>query len=87
MYALIDEIEDIPVTRRKENLTWGIECPIDSEHVIYVWFDALINYYTFAKFQLYEASFYPSCALRNSYDFHPPQPRPRTVCNQYVWCK
>lgn len=49
MYALIDEIEDIPVTRRKENLTWGIECPIDSGHVIYVWFDALINYYTFAK--------------------------------------
>jgi len=49
MYAMIDEIEDIPVTRRKENLTWGIECPIDSDHVIYVWFDALINYYTYAK--------------------------------------
>jgi methionyl-tRNA synthetase len=49
MYAMIDEIEDIPVTRRKENLTWGIECPIDSSHVIYVWFDALINYYTFGK--------------------------------------
>ncbi len=49
MYAMIDEIEDIPVTRRKENLNWGIECPIDSGHVIYVWFDALINYYTFAK--------------------------------------
>lgn len=49
MYAMIDEIEDIPVTRRKENLSWGIECPIDSGHVIYVWFDALINYYTFAK--------------------------------------
>jgi methionyl-tRNA synthetase len=49
MYALIDEIEDIPVTRRKENLTWGIECPIDSGHVLYVWFDALINYYTFAE--------------------------------------
>lgn len=49
MYAMIDEIEDIPVTRRKENLAWGIECPIDSGHVLYVWFDALINYYTFAK--------------------------------------
>lgn len=49
MYALIDEIEDIPVTRRKENLNWGIECPVDNGHVIYVWFDALINYYTFAK--------------------------------------
>lgn len=49
MYAMIDEIEDIPVTRRKENLSWGIECPIDPGHVLYVWFDALINYYTFAK--------------------------------------
>ena len=46
---MIDEIEDIPVTRRKENLSWGIECPIDQGHVLYVWFDALINYYTFAK--------------------------------------
>lgn len=49
MYALIDEIEDIPVTRRKENLSWGIQCPIDEGHVLYVWFDALINYYTFGK--------------------------------------
>ena len=49
MYALIDEIEDIPVTRRKENLAWGIQCPIDEDHVLYVWFDALINYYTFGK--------------------------------------
>jgi methionyl-tRNA synthetase len=49
MYTMIEEIEDIPVTRRKENLKWGIECPIDADHVIYVWFDALINYYTFAK--------------------------------------
>lgn len=49
MYAMIDEIEDIPVTRRKQSLTWGINCPIDEGHVIYVWFDALINYYTFGK--------------------------------------
>lgn len=49
MYAMIDEIEDIPVTRRKQSLTWGINCPIDEDHVIYVWFDALINYYTFGK--------------------------------------
>lgn len=47
MYAFIDTIEDIPVTRRKEKLPWGIECPIDSNHVIWVWFDALVNYLTF----------------------------------------
>lgn len=49
MYSMIDEIEDIPVSRLKKNLSWGIECPIDQDHVLYVWFDALINYYTFAK--------------------------------------
>ena len=47
MYAFIDSIEDIPVTRRKEKLPWGIECPIDKNHVIWVWFDALVNYLTF----------------------------------------
>ena len=34
MYSMIDEIEDIPVTRLKKNLSWGIECPIDSDHVL-----------------------------------------------------
>jgi len=47
MYAFIDTIEDIPVTRRKEKLPWGIECPVDKDHVIWVWFDALVNYLTF----------------------------------------
>lgn len=47
MYSFIDGIEDIPVTRRKENLPWGIECPVDENHVIWVWFDALVNYLTF----------------------------------------
>jgi len=47
MYTFIDTIEDIPITRRKEKLPWGIECPIDKNHVIWVWFDALINYLTF----------------------------------------
>jgi len=47
MYAFIDTIEDIPVTRRKEKLPWGIECPVDENHVLWVWFDALVNYLTF----------------------------------------
>ena len=49
MYALIDGLEDIPITRTKEKLPWGIECPVDSDHVIWVWFDALINYLTFGE--------------------------------------
>ncbi|MFH1565653.1 MAG: methionine--tRNA ligase [bacterium] len=38
---------DIPISR--PTLKWGIPLPIDSKQVIYVWFDALINYYTYAK--------------------------------------
>ncbi|MFA5776367.1 MAG: methionine--tRNA ligase [Patescibacteria group bacterium] len=47
MLGFIEQgILDIPITRPKYKVSWGIECPIDSEQVIYVWFDALINYYT-----------------------------------------
>jgi methionyl-tRNA synthetase len=35
---------DVPLTRHK--LTWGVRVPWDSDHVIYVWFDALLNYYS-----------------------------------------
>jgi methionyl-tRNA synthetase len=37
-------LRDIPLTRRQ--LRWGVPVPWDSEHVFYVWFDALLNYYT-----------------------------------------
>jgi len=37
-------LRDLPLTRHK--LTWGVPVPWDSEHVFYVWFDALLNYYT-----------------------------------------
>lgn len=50
MLSFIDQgIQDIPVTRPKFKLPWGITCPIDEDQVIYVWFDALINYYTFGS--------------------------------------
>jgi methionyl-tRNA synthetase len=37
-------LRDVPLTRRK--LTWGVPVPWDEEHVFYVWFDALLNYYS-----------------------------------------
>ncbi|EKE00234.1 MAG: hypothetical protein ACD_22C00072G0017 [uncultured bacterium] len=47
MLAFIENgIQDIPVTRPKYKLSWGITPKNDAEHVIYVWFDALINYFT-----------------------------------------
>lgn len=35
-------LKDLCVSRK--NLTWGIETPIDKDHKIYVWIDALSNY-------------------------------------------
>jgi methionyl-tRNA synthetase len=37
-------LRDVPLTRHR--LTWGVPVPWDSEHVFYVWFDALLNYYS-----------------------------------------
>jgi methionyl-tRNA synthetase len=37
-------LRDVPLTRRR--LTWGVPVPWDAEHVFYVWFDALLNYYS-----------------------------------------
>ncbi len=37
-------LEDLCISRT--SFDWGIPVPIDSKHVIYVWFDALTNYLT-----------------------------------------
>ena len=42
---------DLCISRPKERLRWGIELPFDADYVTYVWFDALINYVSFAGYQ------------------------------------
>lgn len=37
-------LEDFSISRLKSKLPWGVEVPGDPDHVMYVWFDALINY-------------------------------------------
>lgn len=37
-------LKDFSVSRLKNKMPWGIEVPNDPEQIIYVWFDALINY-------------------------------------------
>ncbi|KAJ4000009.1 tRNA synthetases class I (M)-domain-containing protein [Lentinula boryana] len=39
-------LEDISISRPRSRLSWGIPVPNDSEHTVYVWFDALISYLT-----------------------------------------
>ncbi|MDA1316939.1 MAG: methionine--tRNA ligase [bacterium] len=37
-------LEDFSISRIKEKMPWGVPVPGDDEHVMYVWFDALVNY-------------------------------------------
>jgi methionyl-tRNA synthetase len=37
-------LNDFSISRLKEKLPWGVPVPGDSDHVMYVWFDALVNY-------------------------------------------
>ncbi len=37
-------LEDLCITRT--TFDWGIPVPFDQKHVVYVWFDALLNYFT-----------------------------------------
>lgn len=37
-------LKDFSISRLKEKMPWGVQVPNDEEHVMYVWFDALINY-------------------------------------------
>jgi methionyl-tRNA synthetase len=39
-------LQDFSISRLKSKMPWGIEVPGDNEHIMYVWFDALVNYVT-----------------------------------------
>ncbi len=46
--ALENPLPDLCISRPKARLAWGIPLPFDDTYVTYVWFDALLNYVTFA---------------------------------------
>lgn len=37
-------LKDFSISRKKEKLAWGVPVPGDGDHVMYVWFDALVSY-------------------------------------------
>ena len=37
-------LRDFSISRLKSKMPWGIEVPDDPDQVVYVWFDALVNY-------------------------------------------
>lgn len=45
IYAFVSSgLQDFSISRLKEKMSWGVPVPDDDNHVMYVWFDALVNY-------------------------------------------
>ena len=51
-------VNDISISR--ENVEWGIPTPWDEKQTIYVWIDALINYYSATQFVEGKKDFWPA---------------------------
>lgn len=43
------DVRDVSISRLKSKLNWGVHLDSDPSCVVYVWFDALINYITVAR--------------------------------------
>ncbi len=43
-FLKLNKLTDLCVSRPKERLGWGIPFSFSPDHVVYVWFDALVNY-------------------------------------------
>jgi len=39
-----NDLKDFSISRVKSKMSWGVPVPGDEDHVMYVWFDALVNY-------------------------------------------
>ncbi|RKY38499.1 MAG: methionine--tRNA ligase [Candidatus Omnitrophota bacterium] len=50
-------LNDLCISRPKHRVSWGIEFPGDSNYVVYVWFDALLNYISGVGFYYQEENF------------------------------
>lgn len=50
-------LEDLCISRPKKRLSWGVDFPLNDDYVVYVWFDALLNYISGAGFGSDEGRF------------------------------
>lgn len=57
-----NRLGDLCISRPKHRLLWGIPLPFDDNYVTYVWFDALLNYYSATRYLAYdiENSWWPA---------------------------
>lgn len=60
--VLKEGLEDISISRPKAKIAWGIPVPGDSSQVMYVWFEALMNYITVLGYPEHEdfKTFWPA---------------------------
>lgn len=56
---LREPIGDLSISRPRSRVPWGIPLPWDENHVTYVWFDALINYYSALESKGITARYWP----------------------------
>ena len=54
---LAEPLEDLCITRPRSRLAWGIDYPGSKDHVVYVWFDALINYLSITRYKAVKEKF------------------------------
>lgn len=59
MISLIERegLQDFSISRLASKMSWGVPVPGDEEHVMYVWFDALVNYISTLGWPENEAQF------------------------------
>ncbi len=57
---LREPIGDLSISRPRARVPWGIPLPWDEEHVTYVWFDALINYWSALLSRDLEQRYWPA---------------------------
>ncbi len=43
-FLTTEALQDLCISRPKSRMNWGVEMPFDKDFVVYVWFDALVNY-------------------------------------------
>ncbi|MEX2543113.1 MAG: methionine--tRNA ligase [Trueperaceae bacterium] len=57
---LREPIGDLSISRPRDRVPWGIPLPWDENHVTYVWFDALINYWSALESRGLEERYWPA---------------------------
>lgn len=51
---------DLCISRPRSRLGWGVILPFDEGYITYVWFDALINYYSATKYLVTRSDWWPA---------------------------